>query len=565
MNVKSFDELLSEYNDKLSKISKTDVTYKISINYAVTIFFEEINKLDENLLEYYFKNINRENINKNDVQKDAFNLLIILAIKNTSNTKFFIKFFPEYLESESIVKSNWLIIRWLQILISWIIKPKIKLNGLSDGTKILNSLRDIKHRIENTKRGLFDLNLEMDSYKAFSFIVEKFLENKASPLIYVSINEEHLIRDWLIFYMQKFESAGYSKQFLERYSEAYSEIDTLLKYLKYRIKLLLDSDEKTKLLNEFIKLQDFTFKKEFSLFEGKIYEIKEFIKSKFNHQNAVKMGSIYNLLEGIKLRLKIMCEVNDEINLADNHQNHLTPNFKPLLDLRMDKIRFFYEAHRKNLDQQVELCCGNISKLHEILNKLESIFYTDKNLFFHSSNQSYSRRDFANLAASLETILLLVKDLENCAKAMDPKLLENDIHKLSQFILEEILFLQSELVKEIEENIHLSVYDSDEDEEWDDAWDISEIPDVEQLGQEKSLNTKEVSTTNLDSQSDSGISDEEENNLDHPTRSTQLPTTTTPFWQSSFNRPMEQLVIASAEGARQSMEATLITFARHDV
>ncbi|MGC1854182.1 MAG: hypothetical protein WA659_02235 [Candidatus Aquirickettsiella sp.] len=542
MNVKSFDELLSEYNDKLSKISKTYVTYKISINHAVTIFFEKINKLDEDILEYYFKNINRENINKNDVQKDAFNLLIFLAIKNTSNTKFFIKFFPEYLESESIVKSNWLIIRWLQIFISWIIKPKIKLNGLSDGTKILNSLRDIKHRIENTK-GLFDLNLEMGSYKAFSFIVEKFLENKASPLIYMPINKLNLLEELDSSYKKKLY-IGNSSDLCKEYADS----DTLLKYLRSKISLLLDSSEKTKLLNEFVKLQDFVFKKEFFLFEEKILEIKKFIRGKSNPKNAIKIRGIYNLLEGIKLRLKLMYEVNDKIELEDNHRNHLTPNFKQLLNLTIDKIQLHYEAYRTNIEKKIDFCYGNMLNFYDILNKLERILYLDVNLFFHS--------DFVNLSATLDKLQLLAIDLGKCAQEMDPKFLTDDMHTLSQFILAEVLLLRTELENEHEK--YNERYEEYSNEEWDTDWDdevsdISEIPNADQLEQEKDLNSDAVFMASVDSQSDSGISDEEENNLDHPTRSTQLHTTT-PFWQSLFNRPMEQLVIASAEGARQSMD-----------
>ena len=556
MNVKNFDELLSEYNAKLNKISKTDITYKISINQAAIIFFEGINKLDKNILEYYFKNINTENINENDVQKDAFNCLFILTIKNTSNVDFFVRFFPEYLESESTAKSKWFIMRWLQFFISWF-KPQFKLNNLPDAIRMLNALRDVKHRLESDKNNLFDVNLEIESYKAFSFIVEKFLENKVLPLIYTPINEQNLLKDWFVAYVLKLKSAQYNKEFLEKYSEKHLEIDTLLKYLKYKIKLLVDSDEKIKLLNEYIKLQDFVYKKEFSSFEEKIYEVKEFIKSKLIQENSVKIQSIYNLLNGIKERLRILCEFNDETDLIDSHPNYLTAHFKQLLNSRMDKIRFYYETYRKNLDQQVELCYGNTPKFYEILNKLESSFYSDKSLFLHTSSQEFSSSNFANLSASLQRILILAKDLENCATGMDPKSLESDLHKLSQFVLEEILFLQSELAKEIEEHTRLSAYDSDEDDEWNEEWDaasnISEIPDVEQLEQEENVNITSVFITSADRQSDSGISDEEENNLDHHTRTTQLPITT-PFWQDSFNRQKDQFVIANAEGARQSMD-----------
>ena len=275
-----YEFFLKEYENELSKISIESPNYRKLVQYAVEVFFSKIKKKD---LEYYFKNFNKENINKNNVQKDALHYLILLTIKETNRADLFRIFFPECLESELTARSSWRVVRWLQMILAWIIKPKPKLNNLAESKTILNALRDIEDRIENNKNNLLNVNLEINSYKSFSFMVEKFLEHQTPLLIYIPIDEEKLFKNWLVSCIQKFEIICYGKEYLAEYSEEYLEIDTLLKYLKNRIKILLDSDEKNKLLNEFIKLQDFVFKKEFYLFEEKILEIKEFTKSKFNY------------------------------------------------------------------------------------------------------------------------------------------------------------------------------------------------------------------------------------------------------------------------------------------
>ncbi|WP_339051126.1 hypothetical protein [Rickettsiella endosymbiont of Xylota segnis] len=525
MSLQGFDKSLVKYNNKLKEISIDYIDYN-ALNSAVLIFFEEINALDKNFLEYYFINLTKENVKKNFVHEYAFSYFILLTIKNISPSDFLARFFPEFVELESAPRSNWWVVRWLQIFIAWIIKPKSKLSNFPEAKTVLDALRDIRHRIQEINNKLLDVKLEMQ-YKSLNLIEKKIIESKASPLIYISINEQHVISDWLISCIHTLKIARHCKEFLVEYSEEHLEIDTLLKYLKYRIKLLLDSEEKTKLLNEYIKVQDFVFKKEFSLFESKVCEIKKFIKRKSGQQNTVKIQGIYHLLEGIKLRLKIICEVNDEAALMNNHQNHLTDNFKQLMNIRMDKIRFFYEAHRKNLDIQIEFCYGNISKVYEILNKLESILYTDKNLFFHSS------RDFASLAASFKTMLSLIKELENCAKAMDPKPLENDMHQLSQFILAEILFLYTALEKEFKENIPLAVYDSNDcDSEWDNESDISVTSNVEQLEPEENLIRESIF---IAEQFDSGVSSEDESNSVQTTRSYLSPKSTL-FRQNPFRQ-----------------------------
>ncbi|OIZ95209.1 hypothetical protein A1D18_03695 [Candidatus Rickettsiella isopodorum] len=533
MNVKKYNKLLQEYKNKLNCISKNDVDYKLLLSNAVIIFFNEINKLDKKILENYFKNFNKENIYRNEVQKDALYNLILLTIKNTSHSDLFVRFFPEYLESKLTVKSNWRVVRWLQMFISWIIKPKPKLRNLADAKKILEALRNIKHRIANTENDLLDVNLEMETYKALPFMVEKFLENKVSSLIYTPINEYKLLEEWSSSYKKKLYSGTASDL-----SKECSDIDSLLNYLSYRIKLLIVSDEKIKLSKELTKLKAFVFDKKFSLFEEKIGEIKEFIKNTSIHKNAVRIGGIYNLIEGIRQRFKLQYEFNEKVNLQNKNLNQLTSEFKQLLSLSIYKMQFCYEGFRKNLDKQVDRCYGNDSNFYQILNKLETIFYINRSLFFHTTNQAFSNSECTHLYLTLDKLQNVAAELEIYAKKMEPKLLETDLTKLSQFILTEVLMLKTALKKEIAENIYPCQYDSDEEEDaWDTDWeddssDISVTSNRDQLEQEEDLNKDEAFITTMDSQSDSGISDEAESNLYQPALST-YPRPL--FWSSPIN------------------------------
>lgn len=545
MNIRKFDELLSEYNDKLNKISKFDISYKISINHAVMIFLEEVNKLDKNILKYFFKNFNKENISKNEVQKDAFYYLILLVIKNTTNTEFFINYFPEYLESKPIAKSSWFFLRWWQMLISWITKPKLTLNNLSVATDMLNALRDIKYRIASTNNNSLDISLEMGSYRGFSFIVEQFLKNKASPLIYTPINENKLLADWDLSYKKTL--------YIENTSDgikSYSDIDTLLNYLRYRIRLLFDSDEKEKLLSEFIKLQDFVFKNKFCLFEEKICEIRKFIKNKATPKNAVKLQGIYNLMEGIKQRLKVIGRF-DNGETRDKKINYSRSNFNQILNLTVGKIQYYYEFYRVNLDKQYEFFYGNSLHFYEILNELEAIIYSDKTLFFHASDQVFYHAEYETLATTLADLQRIVNKLENYARKMDPQSLEYDVSQLSQFIVGEILNLQTALKKEMLNNA--STYNGSSDDVWDTDWDdVSEITEVAVLKQEQELNKNGMCITRT-YQSDSGFSDENNTHLEQSTQSTQQPTVTK-LWKppikaqadhSEISRDVYQRVVMS--------------------
>lgn len=98
--------------------------------------------------------------------------------------------------------------------------------------------------------------------------------------------------------------------------------------------------------------------------------------------------------------------------------------------------------------------------------------------------------------------------------------------------------LKTALKKEIAENIYPCQYDSDEEEDaWDTDWeddssDISVTSNRDQLEQEEDLNKDEAFITTMDSQSDSGISDEAESNLYQPA----LLTCPRPlFWSSPIN------------------------------
>jgi hypothetical protein len=127
----------------------------------------------------------------------------------------------------------------------------------------------------------------------------------------------------------------------------------------------------------------------------------------------------------------------------------------------------------------------------------------------------------------------LAKDLENCAKEMDPKPLENDMHQLSQFILAEILFLKTALEKEIQENIPLAVFDSNDcDNEWDNESDIVVTTNLEQLELEENLIRESIFT---EKQFDSGVSSEDESNSVQTTRP-HLPPNVMLFRQGSLRQ-----------------------------
>lgn len=480
MNLKNCNQLLQEYKKQLNEISINDADYKISISVMASNFFNEIDGIDKNFLVSYFNNINEVNFIENKVQKDAFNYLFLLIIKNKNNAEILNKFFPAYIESQSITYSNWRLIRWLQIFVFWLSKPKIKLNNFPDAINLLNALRDVKHRIKNSKSYLLDVDLEMEKYKSLTFIIEKFLENKTLPLIYTPIDESYLLRERESFYKKQLSILNTSDL-----NRAYSDIDALLKYLKIRIKQLANLDIKVRLSKEFTLLKYLVFNNEFSLFEKKIFEIKGFINKKTIGKDIGKIRGIFNLINGVQRRLEFLSRWNiEKENLVEKNKNFLTPEFKLLLNLKLNEIKFYYENIRGNLDKQTELCYGNFND-YEIFNKLEEILYMNKNLFFHSINLACNA-DYENLSIIFDKLQILAKELEAIAKKLDPKALENDIHKLSQFISTEISNIQTEFNKE---NIEISyscrntsdeeIEICEEDEGWDTEWetgsDISEL------------------------------------------------------------------------------------------
>jgi hypothetical protein len=156
-------------------------------------------------------------------------------------------------------------------------------------------------------------------------------------------------------------------------------------------------------------------------------------------------------------------------------------------------MKFYYEAYRANWEKSYGLK-ATTTNYYEILNSLENVLYDVcyiRNIIGVAENTNVQR--FKDI----------LQRLENFSGNVILKNLSEDMIDLSNFISEEMSFFQPE---EIEESNQINLVDA---AEWDDESNISETPNVEQLEQEESLNTEEVSTTKLDSQSDSGISENE--------------------------------------------------------
>lgn len=535
MKIEKFDELLSDYNSKLNEINKEDITYKISVQNAAIIFFKNVTKLNKDFIYVYFKNIVKENIEKNEIQKYALNHLILLTIRYTDNSELFARFFPEYFDDELIPKSNWLIVRWFNTIISWIFKPKPKLLNLIEARKLLNALRNIKARVSNDENNLqFDVNSEMENYNALSFVVEKLFENKPTPLIYKPINDEDLLISW----NETLQNQDFLKRNFADHNNLTCEIDSLLKYLNCRIKLISNLDQKKLLLTEIILLKALVYDKQFFLFEEKINQIRKIIKDSLMHQDTFKISGILNLIEGIKLRLKLICETT---NVPMENQLNFTSDFKELFSFTKDKLQFYFEHYRENLDKQNEKCFVNNADFYNILDRLEKNLYTNTNLFYHSLSEPFDKIAYFRLLFALAGLQQTVKDLKNCTEAIDSQLLQNDVIKLSQFISNHVSILQTELQKEsyvfITNVFNEEVYDvvdeeearnddelDDFDSEWETDWEEdddefygSDISDTQSLNimQHSQDLEEENFSTNLVDQSDSGISDEEELNSNY--------------------------------------------------
>lgn len=525
MKIEKFDELLSDYNSRLDKISKDDITYKISVENATIIFFKKINKIDKSFINYYFKNINKQNIEKNEIQKYALNYLSLLLIKHSENSYLFSVFFPEYIEKESLQTSHWLLMRWLNIFISWIFKPKDKLLNSLEAKKLLNALKNIKARVTHSENNLIvEVDSELENYNSLSFVVEKLLENKIPSLIYNPINKNHLDDAW--------QATIKNKIFLENnvpnQSRAILEIDSLLKYLNKRIKLLSNLEKRKLLLKELNSLKSFVYNEQFLLFNEKADEIIKIINADFMYQDTFKISGIYHLIEGIKQRLKWLS--SDTINQNVNNQQGLTPNFKDLFYFTIDKIQFYFEHYKENLDKQTEKCFINSINFYNILNRLEGFLYININLCDRTFNQIFDKAAYIRLSLTLALLQHIAKDLKEGTEAIDSKLLQHDITELSQFINDAISplqialkrtaessFLQNELVGASGINEEFTTDDEDDviaSETDENELDISEtliqlrVLDSQALGQESPQ-------TNPDNQSDSGISDEEERHLNY--------------------------------------------------
>lgn len=402
MSLKKIDQLLTKYNEKLKIISIDDPEYKTLLTYTVTSFFKEIQKIDKNFLNRYFNNINKENLAKNKVQEEAFKYLFLLTIKSMKISEIFRGFFPNYLEKSPVFKSNWRVIRWLKIFIAWLFKPKPKLD-LNSSTDLLHALREMQDRIKN--KSIYDeaIYLEIEGYKAILSIVKEFFENRVSSVIYRPLNWDEFLEGSVEVYENNVSSVNES-----HLSKKYTEINNLILSYHNRIKLLSNS-------------------------VGSLSDNKNIL---------IKKGAL-NLEEGILRRLKPM-----EPNTEDRFKSlKLTSEFKHSLSLNLAMIRFCYEKVKLNLDRQYEYCYGDISDTYKILDELEKILYVNESLFLHSINQAFSIKDYENLSITLSDLEMLIKKLENTAKKLDPKCLENEILNLIQYISPRISIIKGGLEK----------------------------------------------------------------------------------------------------------------------
>ncbi|WP_342220570.1 hypothetical protein [Rickettsiella endosymbiont of Miltochrista miniata] len=510
-----YDDFLKEYERELNEISIKSLYYKQFLQSAVEKFF---GKIEKKYLEYYFINFDKKNVFTSQIQENAFTYLMKLTVQKYRRPSDFInKVFPDYVESELTPKSAWLIIRLFHVFISWFIKPKLNLKNFSDAKKMLFAVR----RVQEGRDKMDDEEFN----NALDIIVIKFLhgEKIVSPS-YIPINKTNLSEEWEAY------KNNPSHQF------HCLDMDNLLHCLTSRISSLENSEEKNYLFCVLPALKDFVYKKDLLSFREKYQEIFDFLKKNTGNKNLEITQSIKNISLKIIQRFYILNKkflANENIYLPNN-----------LIKEKIEKMKFYYEAYRANWEKYY-VVKATTANYYEILNSLENVLYDVSFI-----------RDISGVAGNINIhqCIEILQRLKNFSENVILKNLSEDMISLSELISHEMSFLQPEAIEEYNQ---IRLYDSAEsdeewDEEWDDASDISESPNVVQLEQEQDLNRDEF-ITNTDNQSDSGISDEEENNLDHHTRSTQLPTTT-PFWQASFNRPKEQFVIASAEGARQSMD-----------
>jgi hypothetical protein len=190
------------------------------------------------------------------------------------------------------------------------------------------------------------------------------------------------------------------------------------------------------------------FEKKFSLFEEKMKEIEGIIERNSKGKNAFETLGIYNLIEAVKQRVKLIGVVNYATN-GDN-ATHLPLELRNALNLSFAKINYYYEAYRINLDKQYELCFENSTNFYNILNHLEMILFLNKDLFFHTLNQKFDYTANASLSITLGKLEEQVKELGSCAQNIDPEALKEDMIKISQLICTEVLPLRIALKKIIQ-------------------------------------------------------------------------------------------------------------------
>lgn len=503
----NYNDSLKEYEKELNEISSESSNYKQFIQSSVKKFF---NKIKKKHLAFYFKNINKENILINQTQRKAFSYLMKLAVQKYKRPRNFIsQIFPDYVESRiTTSESSWLIIRLFHIFISWFTKPKLNIKNFLDAKKLLISVRRVQE-------GLYRADDE-EFNEALEIIVVKFLhDKKIAADAYIPINKSYLFEKW------NFYNTAPSHQL------HCLDIDNLLNCLASRISSLESSKEKKYLFSVFPALKDFVYKNNLVLFKDKYQELIDFLKKNTCQKNMEITQSIKIILLKIMQRLNILNKkslMNGNIYLTNN-----------LIKEKIEQIKFYYEAYRANWEKAYVIK-ATTTNYYDILNSLENALYDvcfilDTNGMANNFNlreiiEILGKKTYIsdvydnklgrqiileNLFSILEKIQTIALQLKNFSEQAILKNLSEDMISLSEFIYQEIAFLQPQQIEEYNQINFADTAESNEwGEEWDEASDTSEdAPDAKQFDQEDALNKDGVFITNTDIQSDRGISEQE--------------------------------------------------------
>lgn len=460
----TYDDFLKKYEKELNKISSESPNYKQLIQSTTENFFW---KIEKKYLKSHLENINKENFYENKIHRDSLNYLMQLTLKKCKNpSNFFNIAFPDFVEVELTHKSDWLIIRVFQILISCFVKPKLKLSNLPDAKKLLIAVR-------TAQAGFYKVNDE-EFNDAMDIIINKFLQIKKNvSSIYIPINEDKLFEEWEL----------YKKNPCKIFHCL--DMDNLLHYLTSRISSLQNPNEKKYLYYALPALKDYVYKNDLLLFRKKYEEIINFFK-KNPYNNTIEITqSIKNILLKIIQRF---CILNRESLSSQNIY----------LIEKIEKVKFYYEAYRTNWEKSYVIK-ENTANYYEIFNSLENVLYDANLLETNDRIESIYFRETMNLA--LINLQKNALQIENFSEKVILKNLSNDMCRLSKIIFEEVLDLKEQMQE-------ADAFD-DAWTEWDDVPDISGTSDADQFELEKDLNRDSVFITNADIQSDSGISEHE--------------------------------------------------------